>query len=535
MLLFKDIVSRADSSWLLKSVGALTARALMALDGHGVSAGELRRAFFLLCDPAEFLADADRRASLFELLRAEEAKDLALTLGLSVRSDPYGVLNELRLSRGSTRFDTLCSFFGVSPNQETNSVDVVEATTKVAPKYGLFPHQRDAVNRARRYLKTKSKRVLLHMPTGAGKTRVAMHIVCQHLIENTGSVVVWLANSEELCEQAAVEFDKAWSSLGDSSINVTRFWGSYATDLDNVPYGLLVGGFSKLYSRTKNKISELAFLGDKTSLVVIDEAHKVIAPTYELVIEALAARREQMPVLGLTATPGRTWNDPESDRLLADFFNKQKVTLKVSGYDTPVDYLIEEGYLARPTFQQLPHVSARLTAKELQNLAVDLDIPASILIKLASDEGRTVLIVKAIENLLTRHKRVIVFSTTVAHAEMLTAVLSTRGASARCITGETPSGKRSETIDWYKKPVDETRVIVNFGVLTAGFDAPKTSAVLIARPTKSLVLYSQMVGRATRGPAAGGSSHAEIITVVDTALPGFGDLSKAFTNWEDVW
>jgi hypothetical protein len=73
------------------------------------------------------------------------------------------------------------------------------------------------------------------------------------------------------------------------------------------------------------------------------------------------------------------------------------------------------------------------------------------------------------------------------------------------------------------------------GVLTAGFDAPKTSAVAIARPTKSLVLYSQMVGRAIRGPKAGGTSNAEVVTVLDRHLPGFGGVVEAFTNWEDVW
>lgn len=78
-------------------------------------------------------------------------------------------------------------------------------------------------------------------------------------------------------------------------------------------------------------------------------------------------------------------------------------------------------------------------------------------------------------------------------------------------------------------------VICNFGVLTTGFDAPSVSAALIARPTRSLVLYSQMVGRATRGPRAGGNPTAEIVTVVDPELPGFGDLAEAFTNWEDVW
>ena len=70
-------------------------------------------------------------------------------------------------------------------------------------------------------------------------------------------------------------------------------------------------------------------------------------------------------------------------------------------------------------------------------------------------------------------------------------------------------------------------VMVNYGVLTTGFDAPATSAALIARPTRSLVLYSQMVGRATRGTRVGGNAQAEIVTVVDPHLPGFGSVADA--------
>jgi superfamily II DNA or RNA helicase len=72
-------------------------------------------------------------------------------------------------------------------------------------------------------------------------------------------------------------------------------------------------------------------------------------------------------------------------------------------------------------------------------------------------------------------------------------------------------------------------------VLTTGFDAPRTSAAVIARPTKSLVLYSQMVGRAIRGVRAGGNETAVIVTVVDQGLPGFNSVADAFTNWEDIW
>jgi superfamily II DNA or RNA helicase len=243
----------------------------------------------------------------------------------------------------------------------------------------------------------------------------------------------------------------------------------------------------------------------------------------------------QMPLLGLTATPGRTWNEPEADEQLASFFHKKKITLKVPGFDSPVDYLVSNGYLAEPSFRRLRYVSGNLTPHELKVLADDLDVPASIMRKLAGDERRSVLIVRELEELLDRHKRIIVFATTVAHAEMLSAVLSARGHSSRCITGEMGAAQRAEYIAWYKENTEDKRIIINFGVLTTGFDAPLTSAALIARPTKSLVLYSQMVGRAIRGKTAGGNEKAEIVTVVDTALPGFGDLSTAFTNWEDVW
>ena len=103
------------------------------------------------------------------------------------------------------------------------------------------------------------------------------------------------------------------------------------------------------------------------------------------------------------------------------------------------------------------------------------------------------------------------------------------------MTANTPAGERARLIAKYKSTKPVPVVLCNYGVLTAGFDAPRTSAAVIARPTKSLVLYSQMVGRATRGPKAGGNTEAEIVTVVDTSLPGFGAMSDAFRNWEDVW
>jgi superfamily II DNA or RNA helicase len=94
---------------------------------------------------------------------------------------------------------------------------------------------------------------------------------------------------------------------------------------------------------------------------------------------------------------------------------------------------------------------------------------------------------------------------------------------------------RAHIISDFKGESEKSMVLCNYGVLTTGFDAPRTSCVIIARPTKSLVLYSQMVGRAIRGPQAGGNQKALIVTVNDPTLPGFGNVEAAFVNWEDVW
>ena len=113
--------------------------------------------------------------------------------------------------------------------------------------------------------------------------------------------------------------------------------------------------------------------------------------------------------------------------------------------------------------------------------------------------------------------------------------MKARGLDAGVVTGDTPRLERNRIITRFRSEGGQPQILCNFGVLTTGFDAPAVSAAVIARPTKSLVLYSQMVGRAIRGPRMGGTSHCMIVTVVDRDLPGFGSVAESFTNWEDIW
>ena len=439
----------------------------------------------------------------------------------------------LPFGRGSERLK-LFDFFGVGLPQN-DSRDLPPVWTDIRPSFGLFPHQAQALRKVEQYLNAGASPHLLHMPTGSGKTRTAMNVVCNYLREREKGVVVWLAHSEELCEQAAEEFAKAWAALGSRSVPMIRYWGSYDTDLRSVDDGIVIAGLKKAFSRLRGDDHQLRALSARNPLVVMDEAHQAIAPTYQMIINLLLRPLTDARLLGLSATPGRTWNDPEADRELAGFFASRKVTLKIDGYDNPVAYLISRGYLAEPKYTLIESAAnVSLTDEELRRVQETFELPSTVLDRLAADEQRNLLVVHHAEQLLKRHRRVILFAASVQQSDLLAAVLAARGYWASSVTSKSSNG-RAELIASFKDDSDVPKILCNFGVLTTGFDAPRTSAALIARPTLSLVLYSQMVGRAMRGTAAGGNSSCEIVTVVDPRLPGFGSVVSAFSNWEDVW
>jgi DNA repair protein RadD len=532
---FKLLLARVSLQAVREIVGESLIGLLNMLDPSLAEEAKLRQLAQETADAASLLAAPKTRMMLINALPAAKARELAILLG--VPPDPLPKIFD-RLARDlAIREDLapLFSFFGVTVDERAirrrrTSGETVEAA------YPLFDYQRAAALKVIRTIEREPRRVLLHMPTGAGKTRTAMHIVCDHLRQHGPTVVTWLAGSPELLDQASDEFEHAWKNLGDRPVGLFRAWGSQKADPDSARDGLFVAGFQKLHSLNSRHPNKILALGDRTTLTIVDEAHQAIAPTYEAVIEALSTKHPQGRLVGLSATPGRTWADIDEDARLSEFFSGRKVRLEIPGYDDPVEYLMDEGYLARPTFSTLnSNAGAGLAPADVAALARALDVPENMLEALGEDEQRNLQIIRAVEDLASRHQRIVVFASSVNHARLIRSVLSVRGLEAHYVTGDMEHSAREAAIRRYKGNAPHPIVMCNFGVLTTGFDAPKTSAAVIARPTRSLVLYSQMVGRATRGPKAKGNATAEIVTVVDPLLPGFGDVAEAFENWEDVW
>ena len=478
------------------------------------------------------LRDTRMRKLVTDSLRKKDADQLAFQLGLEHSGSPYRALSELKYRKNGNNEKILMRYFFIDEPEQEELVEEKETITLVKPKHGLFSHQRTALMKVDNILENEGGRVILHMPTGSGKTRTAMNLATKALNQEEG-LILWLAHSEELCEQASEEFGKAWSYQGDREITIRRFYDKHKWQ--NTDDGIIVAGLDKLWSHLKKEQTELHWLAPKISLIIFDEAHQSIANTWRIPIDIITNMNPDCKFLGLTATPGRTWSDIDEDKKLSSFYNNKKVPLEVEGYDSPIKYLVDEGYLSEVEFHSLEYKSTGTEILDIESISYGKDIPKSMLTELSSDGMRSSFIITQIQDLITRHERILLFATNVAHAKEISAYLNQIGIKSNYVTGATEPKERKKIISDFKEEGGEPRVLCNFGVLTTGFDAPLTSAALIARPTTSLVLYSQMVGRAIRGPRVGGTEKAEIWTVVDTNLPGFGDLIEGFNNWDDVW
>ena len=409
---------------------------------------------------------------------------------------------------------------------------------QLTPFYGLHDYQQQvlddilaAITPVRGAVAQPSRRVVAHLPTGAGKTRIACHAAASILsrYDTTGKLVVWLASTEELCQQASDDLANAWQYLGNRSVNQFQLWGNRNLDPSQLRDGIAVAGLPKLRQVARKDYSFIRHLAQAAALVIFDEAHQSIAQTYRFITEQLITY--QTPLLGLTATPGRTALIGDEDQELAEMFNAQKITIDPRGHGNPVNYLTRQGFLSDPEYIPI-RIESQL---DIRTQSEGREYTGADLRRIGSDSEWHRSIMDTTAKALQSHHRVIVFCPSVGSVKKCVTELREQELQAYGILGATPSEERRQIIDRYKSNDGPAMAILNYGVLTAGFDAPKTSCVVIGRPTTSLVLYSQMVGRAMRGPRSGGNRTCQVYTVADTSLPGFQSVATGFQNWEELW
>lgn len=475
----------------------------------------------LIEEPLDILGHPDKREQVINLLPIHKAHELADRLSIQKGKNLYRDLRNTCFKPKAR--ETLEAFLG--KRRLNKSRWNISLKRTVCPTYGLYAHQRQAVFRVESLLAAAPYKALLHLPTGSGKTRTSMHIVANHLRTNKSTIVCWLAYSAELLEQAASELERAWESLGDRPIEIVRFWGRTSVNIMEITDGVVVAGLNKICAFDQQSPNFIPTFADRTSLIIIDEAHQSIAPTYRSMLDALYTKRPTNALLGLTATPGRTWSDIEEDRKLAEYFGQQKVSLEIDGYTDPICYLIDEGYLARPKFHRLEGRSTcSFTEHDRASSRRSMDFSKGVLDKLGNDVNRNSVILSKIKELAKRHHRTLVFAPSVPSAIAIGAVLRVQGVLATEVTGKTPQDKREFIIRQFRSAGGPPRVLINYGVLTTGFDAPSTSAALIARQR-----IDTLVTQTFSSSAMMRKTFSELfnqVSLLQTALPALQVLRK---------
>ena len=386
-------------------------------------------------------------------------------------------------------------------------------------------------------------RGLVSLPTGAGKTRVAVQALVSALAaKRVRSPVLWIAQSDELCEQAVQTWSEVWRALGSmDELRIGRLWGAS----NEVPEAhssnqVVVATIDKLRHRVDKP--EYAWLAE-ASCVVIDEAHGAITPEYTAVLKWLGISaaggtlKTRVPLIGLTATPFRGTSKEETERLVRRFGSRRldRVFGAEDDYAALYRKLQEMRVLSKVDGEELEtgitiDIDQDLSADEKSSFNQRFDLPTRVFDRIAKDVDRNRLLLDSIRS-RPEDWPILLFAVSTEHAHTMAALLTMEGVSAAAIDHRTEPAVRRRYIDRFRRR--ELRVLANFNVLTQGFDAPAVRAIYVARPTFSPNNYQQMIGRGLRGELNGGKDRCLIVNVRDNWTM-YGER-LAFYEFEHLW
>lgn len=512
------------------------------VDGSHYNSKQLLEKIFIAFGGAEQLRDAGFRATLLNHLETSELVRIAAAIGIAVPAGSPFERVASDVSREGWKSPDSCLALlrelglpeSLAPKPSTAAPGHMIQPEPAHRYLPLLEYQSSVYFAALRLLEIPLSRFVIQMPTGSGKTRTAMEIIAW-LVATRGCDVVWLAHSGELCSQAAQGFKDVWSHVGNRPVHLIRHFGSSAIKgslpLNSDPV-VTITSFQQLQRKVDSPDASLPtfFRKDRIELVVVDEAHKVVAPTYQKVTKALIGGATAC--IGLTATPGRSVIDLDENKELANFFFQKIVSFDAKGED-PIRYLRSRRVLAHADYVPLnTNITYTLSAKEKAEAERFLDLPSGFLNRVGGDFIRNAEIVKRLKMLCQEGRQILFFACSVAHSRFICSVLSYLGIAAGHIDGTTPSQSRGNLIEQFR--TSNIKVLCNFEVLSTGFDAPRTDVVFISRPTASLVLYSQMIGRGLRGPLVGGTESCIIVDVKDNII-GYSDTAATYRYFEEYW
>ncbi len=482
------------------------------------------------------------RKLLFSSLPEQELRQLAKHSGIKPSQKPYDILIGLsslpwRVNSSivwslAEKFNIPLEFLPIK-SKRCDPIEVIEPFTPL-PK--LFDYQKELVQKIQSFLtEGKAKCCLIQLPTGAGKTRTTVEALiqfCNSSESNNGSCgLLWLAHTEELCEQAIDSFKRLWQIKGEYENTLVRLWGDYKIFIKEILGGIVICGYTKFLILNKNEPELFEQLLNHTRVLIIDEAHKALAPKINEAIMNIKNKRD-IKIIGLTATPGRSSENKRDNKNLALLFDKNLITPS-SISDDAFNFLQKSGVISNINHSVLSTgIRIDIDQNDKNTQYFDIDIRPKILKILANNKSRNDLIIKTVVEEIRKNHPVLIFACSIDHAKYLAARVSFEGHNSTSVDYRMRSTLRQRVISDFKE--GKIGALFNYGVLSTGFDAPNIKAIIIARPTTSIVLYSQMVGRGLRGALMGGTSECNLIDIKDN-YQNFGPVEDVYNYFKDFW
>jgi superfamily II DNA or RNA helicase len=303
-------------------------------------------------------------------------------------------------------------------------------------------------------------RQLAISPTGSGKTVVFGEVIRRR--HRPGGVTVVLAHRDELLKQAG-------EKLEDAAPELAMEIGYVKAKQNDVHKSIIVASVQTLARKSRREQ-----LPPDIDTVIVDEAHHIVAPSYQEAIEWLNPDL----LLGVTATAERA-----DGKDLEEHFDEIV-------FARSIEWMVRHGYLCEPRGKRIS-VDVDLGAVKKSHGDFQADDLADKL-ELANTPD---LVLDSWRDYASDRKTLI-FAPNVAMAHRMAEVFCAEGIAAEAVDGSTPDDERAAIL--HRFHTGETRVLSNCAILTEGYDEPSVECIVLAAPTKSNVKYTQIVGRGLR-------------------------------------
>ena len=426
---------------------------------------------------------------------------------------------------------------------ETGSVNDLKTFVEVKsfgdilPKNGTnirspYEHQKKAMEALDKINKEESYSTLVVLPTGGGKTYTASMWLLKNAIDKKKKIL-WIAHRQMLLDQAAESFQNF--AYAEVVPHISSFRFRIVSGASSHDRTIDIKADDNLLIISKDSIGrnierlDKWLEGEKELYLVVDEAHHSTAKTYRKVINYVKEKVPNLKLIGLTATPFRTAEEEQGllGKIYSDGVSDGQVVRGDIGitYQIGLKELINRQILSKPIFESYfteEDYGDCLGLDSWERIQYLDNLPEGIASQMAESAARNKLIVETYKEKQDEYGQTIVFAVNVIHAIQLSALFNKAGIKSDFVvsdirdgvTGVTVSREDNERkLESYRN--GELQVLVNVNILTEGVDLPKTKTVFLARPTVSSILMTQMVGRALRGTAAGGTSSAYIVSFID--------------------